>query len=307
MAALIVVVLLALGADLVASGATELAPISGMILGFIPALIWLVLFYQLDRQEPEPRRLVVGVFALGALLAAAIGIPLVGSFFRVSDWLGTSTLVQVVGSILVIGFTQETLKFLAFRLSVYDSSEFDEMTDGVIYGIAAGLGYAAVLCMNLVIESGGIALGVGAITVTVVALAHGSLGGLVGFFAAGQKFQRRPVWWTAAGLALAAVLNGLLLTIRSIISPGDAQRKVRRAADDQKRILHAQSFAGVAGARRRARPRDRRPGIGFCAEGERRRQFDRGHARRRQLAGAAGLDQHCRRWRAGLRGHQSKR
>jgi RsiW-degrading membrane proteinase PrsW (M82 family) len=222
-AALFVVVAVALIADGVAPGATELAPISGLVLGFVPALIWLVLFYQLDRREPEPRRLVVGVFALGALLAAAVGIPLVDGFFRVGDWLGASPLVQLAGAILVIGFIQETLKFVAYRLSVYDTAEFDEMTDGVIYGVAAGLGYAAVLCMNLVIQAGGIALGVGAVTVTVVALAHGSLGGLVGYFAAGQKFQRRPIWWTAAGIALAAVLNGLLLVLRSIVTPGDTQ------------------------------------------------------------------------------------
>src|SRR5689334_9615776 len=50
---------------------------AGLMVAFIPAVIWLVFFYQQDRLEPEPKIYVLEVFALGALLAAAIGIPMV--------------------------------------------------------------------------------------------------------------------------------------------------------------------------------------------------------------------------------------
>jgi hypothetical protein len=46
--------------------------ITGVVLALIPSAIWLGVFYQQDRLEPEPKGFVLGVFALGALLAAAV-------------------------------------------------------------------------------------------------------------------------------------------------------------------------------------------------------------------------------------------
>ena len=51
--------------------------LAGIFLALIPAGIWLVFFYLQDRAEPEPKEYVLGIFGLGALLAAAIGIPVV--------------------------------------------------------------------------------------------------------------------------------------------------------------------------------------------------------------------------------------
>jgi len=93
--------------------------LAGVILALIPAAIWLVFFYLQDLLEPEPKHYVMGVFLIGALLASAVGIPVVRSLFRVQDWLGTNLLVNLLGSILVVGFTQEFLKYAAVRYSVY--------------------------------------------------------------------------------------------------------------------------------------------------------------------------------------------
>ncbi len=38
--------------------------------------------------EPEPKVYVLGVAILGALLAAAVGQPLINDVFRVPDWIG---------------------------------------------------------------------------------------------------------------------------------------------------------------------------------------------------------------------------
>src|SRR5207253_630179 len=114
----------------------------GAVVAVIPAAIWLVLFYRHDRLEPEPAGLVVELFLLGALLAAAVGIPLVRDVFGVGSWLGAGLAVQLAGNILIVGFVPIALVYLAVRLSVYHSDEFDEWTDGILYGTAAGLGYA---------------------------------------------------------------------------------------------------------------------------------------------------------------------
>lgn len=182
---------------------------TGIVLALIPAAIWLVFFYMQDRAEPEPKGYVLGVFALGGLLAAGIGIPLVENFFRVSHWLHNDTLTTILGGILVIGFTQEFLKYAAVRYSVYHSDEYDEPTDGVIYATAAGLGYATMLNVNFVVSNGGVDLGTGVIRIAVVALAQAAFAGVTGYFLGRAKFESEQIWWMPLGITLAATFNGL--------------------------------------------------------------------------------------------------
>jgi RsiW-degrading membrane proteinase PrsW (M82 family) len=190
----------------------------GLVLALIPALIWLFFFYQQDRLEPEPKGYVLGVFILGALLAQGIGIPLLQDVFGVSRWLSINTWVNLLGSILVIGFTQEFLKYAAVRYSIYPSREFDERADGVVYGTAAGLGYATMLNINYIVASGGVNLQAGVIRIVVTALAQASFAGLSGYFLGRAKFEDEPVWWLPSGVALAAVLNGLFTYLRGEIT-----------------------------------------------------------------------------------------
>lgn len=194
----------------------------GVILAIVPAIIWLVFFYRRDRLEPEPKGVVIGVFVLGALVAAAVGIPLVERWFDVGSWLNLSLLTQLAGNILVIGFIQMTLIYLVVRLSVYQSLEFDEWTDGILYGTAAGLGFATVLNIEFIVGSGGADLGLGTIRVALTALVLASLGGLVGYFLGHDRLEVRPVWYVAAGVALAAFLDGLYWFMRSSLTGGIA-------------------------------------------------------------------------------------
>jgi len=219
---LLSVVAVALFAALVAVLAGLLKPVlsgtallaAGIVLALIPAMLWLAFFYFQDLLEPEPKSYVIAVFVLGALLASAVGIPVVRDLFRAQDWLSQSLLVNLLGSILVVGFVQEFLKYAAVRYSVYLLPEFDERMDGILYGTAAGLGYATMLNIQFVIESGGVDLGAGVMRVVVTALAQASFAGITGYFLARAKFEDEPVWWLPLGLTVAAVLNGLFTVLR---------------------------------------------------------------------------------------------
>jgi protease PrsW len=186
---------------------------AGILLALVPALLWLVFFYAQDRFEPEPKRYVLGVALIGALLAAAIGIPVVRNLYRVQDWLGYSLGVYLLGSVLVVGYVQEFLKYAAVRYSVYLLPEFDERMDGVLYGTAAGLGYATMLNFRYVIDSGGVDLGVGIVRIVVTALAQASFAGISGYFLGRAKFEDEPVWWLPLGVSIAAVLNGVFTVV----------------------------------------------------------------------------------------------
>ncbi len=193
---------------------------ASVAIALVPALVWLAFFYQQDRLEPEPKGQVLSVFVLGGLLAMAVGMPLTQNVFRTAEWLGYSPLVNILGSILVIGFTHEFLKYAAVRYSVYPLSEFDERIDGIIYGTAAGLGFATAMNIQYVLQSGGVDLQAGIVQVVVTALAQASFAGVSGYFLGRAKFEQEPIWWMPAGLGLAAVLNGLFTFLCSEVTRG---------------------------------------------------------------------------------------
>jgi len=192
----------------------------GTVVAIVPTIIWLAFFYRLDRLEPEPKTLVIRVGVLAALAAAAVGIPLVEGFFDIGSWLNRGVITQILGNILVIGFVQMGLVYLVVRLSVYESAEFDEWTDGILYGTAAGIGLATVINIEFILGSGGADLGLAAIRVALTALVLASLGGLVGYFLGHDRLEVRPIWYVPAGVALAAVLNGIFWYLRSSLSGG---------------------------------------------------------------------------------------
>ena len=113
---------------------------------------------------------------------------------------------------------QEFLKYAAVRYSIYQSREFDERVDGIIYGTAAGLGYATMLNIQFVIDSQGADLRAALIRIVVTALAQASFSGITGYFLARAKFEDEPIWWLPSGVMLAAILNGVFTYVRGEIT-----------------------------------------------------------------------------------------
>lgn len=191
---------------------------AGVLLALVPAVLWLVFFYQQDRKEPEPKRLIIRVFLLGALLASGAGLPIIRDLFLVQEWLPDDHLLRLVGLILVVGFTQEFLKYAAVRYTVFPTPDFGNRVDGMLYGVAAGLGYATVLNLGFVLASQGVILFVGSIRMVDTALAQAGFAAITGYFLAGAKYGGRPIWWVPAGLTIAAVLNGFAAFLREQVT-----------------------------------------------------------------------------------------
>ena len=211
--------IVALGANSIPSDLSEPALIMlGLLLAIIPAFLWMGFFYLQDRLEPEPHHYVAAVFVLSALLTDVVGRRLLLEVFDIEAWLPINNVSALVGSILVIGFTLEFIKYISVRTTIYPTDEFDERMDGIVYGTAAGLGVATMLNLRFIIDSGGADLGLSVIHVVVTALAQGTFGGLTGYFLGEMKFVDEPHWWMPAGLSLSAVLNGLFIWLISEIN-----------------------------------------------------------------------------------------
>lgn len=196
--------------------------VTGTVMSLIPAGLWLAFFYRRDWMEPEPKHLVVRTAVLGALLASGIGIPMVQGVFDVPNWLYESPVTQIFGGVLVIGVVQEFLKYAAVRFFIYGSDEYDEPVDGIIYATAAGVGYATMLNIHFIVESGGADLGLASLRIVITALAHASFAGIVGYFMGAEKFEEKPLWWMPLGLGLAALCNGFFFYFRGELTQGSA-------------------------------------------------------------------------------------
>lgn len=107
----------------------------------IPMSIYLVLIWKFDRYDREPFKLVlINYFwgAFGAIVLAVIGsfiLTAIASFFIKDD-------IQLsrFGAIVVAPIIEEITKGL-FLLITLSSKKFDNITDGIVYGGAIGLGF----------------------------------------------------------------------------------------------------------------------------------------------------------------------
>jgi RsiW-degrading membrane proteinase PrsW (M82 family) len=183
----------------------------------IPAAFWLGFFYLMDRHEPEPKQLVVGVSVLGALVAA----PLADFVFTLAvpqvaleqHGLSAFALDRVLHAVLVVGLTQEMCKYAVVRYTIYMSREFDEPMDGIVYMMACGTGFAVWLNYHRLSSQGHqVYLSTGAAQAVVTTLAHASFAGALGYVMGRAKFSRRSAPVRGAlllgGLLGAALLNG---------------------------------------------------------------------------------------------------
>ncbi len=182
--------------------------IETLLLGFAPGLFWLWYFRRKDRLEPEPRLLVLKAFALGC--GAALAVVWLRPFYQeMLGWFDDSFTRGLVDDFVVTAAAEEGFKIAAVLIPFWAHHEFDEPLDGIVYGIASGLGFASVENVYKQIES------FGADTMVLLAftstLAHVAFTGGAGYFIGRAKFaatRAGAFWLLVAGVASAVVLHG---------------------------------------------------------------------------------------------------
>jgi hypothetical protein len=194
-----------------------------MALALAPALLWMIIFYQQDRLEPEPVGQVGRVFVIGLALTGALTIPLTDQFFKVWSWLYRDPVTTVLGSLFLLGGAEAFTIYAAVRFFIFDSPEFDERTDGVIYATAAALGCATARNFQFILSSQGAEIGSALVYMIAAALAQAAFGGLLGYFLGRARLEREPVWWLTAGVALTALLNGAFRLLTGRLNPGTVE------------------------------------------------------------------------------------
>ena len=116
-----------------------------IIAGMLPAFILLYFIYKQDKIEKEPMGLIIKLFILGGLMTIPAGIA--ESFFIpiAMNLLagGSGLLFLLVENFLIVGLAEEGFKRLVMRGLTWNHPAFNYRFDGVVYGVAVSLGFAA--------------------------------------------------------------------------------------------------------------------------------------------------------------------
>lgn len=152
----------------------------------IVALLWLRWFRKKDKYEKEEERLIFLAFFAGVL--ATVPSVLLESFLRLHDQGSTVMLRDLFLSFLWVGIVEEFFKYLAVRLTVYRSKQFNEVMDGMVYMVSAALGFAATENVGYML---GFGYSVGFPRAILSYLAHISFSAILGFYMGRAKIERR--------------------------------------------------------------------------------------------------------------------
>lgn len=176
------------------------------LLGFLPSIIWL-LFYLRKDVHPESNQAILRIFFYG-MIAAFAAIFLEIGFKKISSNL---LLYIFIGGALI----EESVKYLVVKFKVLKSSELDEPVDIMLYMIIAGLGFAALENILILINYHPFlelpkTLEIITLRFLTATFLHALCSGVVGYFLAISFFnikKQKKLFLT--GLGIAIILHGL--------------------------------------------------------------------------------------------------
>jgi RsiW-degrading membrane proteinase PrsW (M82 family) len=174
-----------------------------VVFSFLVALFWLRWFRKKDKYEREPERLIFWAFFAGML--ATIPSVFLESFLGLHDRGSTVASRDLFFSFLWVGIVEEFLKYLAVRVTVYRSKEFNEVMDGMVYMVSAALGFAAIENVGYML---GFGYAVGFPRAILSYLAHISFSAILGYYMGKAKMEGKKNW-ILVGFILAVPLHWL--------------------------------------------------------------------------------------------------
>ena len=109
-----------------------------LLVTILPSFL-IIIFFVKSEKFPEPTSSIIKIFCYGIFITipAFIINTFLGDFF---SKLNISQ--NLIYSFLTAAPVEEGLKFFILYYVVYKMKEFDEPTDGMVYGVVASLGFA---------------------------------------------------------------------------------------------------------------------------------------------------------------------
>ena len=191
-----------------------------IFLGLTPAIFLMWYIYKKDVWEPEPKRQIIKIFLLGIVAILPAGLFEYVFQYRIykitPDMMMNSIVLNMTICFLVLAPLEELFKYSVVKGFMYHHPDFNEKMDGVIYMVAAAMGFSALENVMAIFQVGfrdpsqatytGIMCGV------LATPAHAIFSGFLGVYLGRAKFADKlstTVWLIAQGFAIAVLLHGL--------------------------------------------------------------------------------------------------
>ncbi len=175
-----------------------------------PGLFILWYIYHADKYEKEPLRLVFKVYLLGAIVTIPAMVLEFITAYLINPVKGTFLGIFLY-YFISISTIEELSKFYIMRKYAYSSPEFNEPMDGIVYGVAAALGFASLENLAYVYQYG---LETAILRALTSVPAHAIWGGIIGFYLGKAKFNAAckrggEMQCISRGLAIAIITHGI--------------------------------------------------------------------------------------------------
>jgi len=190
-----------------------------LVLAALPGAVWLGLLYLAERPAPDVVQFMPTVVLLGALVAAAIGVPFLQQVVELDSWAPTAPLTsRFLANVLLVGPTHMFLVYAVVRYTVLRTQIIERQVDGILYTLATAVGYATMLNILLAIQRNGFNPAIGFSRAISDLVGHAAAAVVLGFFLGRNRFENLPFWYLPSGLMLAALVDGIAVYSRSEIS-----------------------------------------------------------------------------------------
>ncbi len=186
----------------------------------IPSLILMTWFHRRDRNR-EPLKVLWGTAGLGVLSVIPVLI-VVSTYGKLIHSIEAPWTNGIMTAFFSAAIPEEFFKFLVLFLFAARLRDFDEPMDGVVYGVAASLGFATIENVLYVSQGGWVVAAMRAVSSVP---AHALFGAVMGVFVGRSKFQpARRNWYLGQALFWPILLHGLydapLLASRAAFAVG---------------------------------------------------------------------------------------
>lgn len=175
-------------------------------LALLPGLLIAVYLYLHDKHEPEPIRLVIFSFFLGAL-SLGLNLLIAWPIDMLIPLDEHDLTAQAIHAFAVVALLEEASKFIFLRLFIYPNKNFNEPLDGIIYAVMIGLGFAS--AENLMyVWKGGVDTAI--VRMFSAIPAHAMFSIMMGYWMGKAKFIHHfETRYAVLGLLSATLLHGL--------------------------------------------------------------------------------------------------
>jgi RsiW-degrading membrane proteinase PrsW (M82 family) len=203
-----------------------------LFLACLPAIFWFFVFLREEKFDTIPKKLITKVFILGGLsglLAVALQFVLILGFpqevtkalFESEQIPKLATSLALLAVLLTVGAAaiEEVVKIYTVKVFAMKSFQFNQVVDGAVLGVSAGLGFATL--ENVGYFVGASFEGVGPLIVVFIVrflattLLHAIATGIAGYYLGKAKFEGRSKdFWVGlfAAVLIHATFNILLMS-----------------------------------------------------------------------------------------------